>query len=99
MCIRDRDDAGLAVVPIEDRDQLAVQMPAADHSVDEVGPIEGSDQHHRILEAELADDVATDPLGGGGGEGVERHAGEILAEPPELPVLGTEIVAPLADAM
>jgi hypothetical protein len=30
---------------------------------------------------------------------VERHAGEILAQPSELAVLGPEIVAPLADAM
>ena len=37
--------------------------------------------------------------GGGGGEGVQADAGKQLAQPAELPVLGPEVVAPLADAV
>ena len=39
------------------------------------------------------------PLGGGRGERVHRDAGELIAQPPELAVLGPEIVPPLADAV
>ena len=93
------DDARLAVVPREDVDQLRVQVAAAQHAVHEVRPIERSDEHQRILQPQLGDDVAPDAFGRGRGERVERHAREILAQPSELAVLRAEIVAPLADAV
>ena len=40
-----------------------------------------------------------DLLGGGRGVGVDGGVGEELAEPAELPVLGAEVVAPVADAV
>ena len=40
-----------------------------------------------------------DALGRGRGERVERDAGKVVAQPPQLPVLRTEIVPPLADAV
>ena len=79
--------------------QLRVQVAAAQHAVDEVRPIERSDQHQRIAQPQLGDDVAPDALGGGRGEGVERHVREIVAQPPELAVLRAEVVSPLADAV
>ena len=88
-----------AVVPREDVEQLAVQVAAPQHAVDEVRPIERSDQHQRLLQPQLGDDVAPHALGRRRGERVERDAREIVAQPSELPVLRPEIVAPLADAV
>ena len=42
---------GFALVPREDLQQLAVQVAAAQDAVDQVRPIERSDQHQRILAA------------------------------------------------
>ena len=40
-----------------------------------------------------------DTLGRAGGEGRNRPAGKALAQAAELPVLGTEFVAPFGNAM
>ncbi len=40
-----------------------------------------------------------DALGGGGGERMERRGRKVVAQTSELPILGPEIVAPLADAV
>ena len=93
------DDAGLAIVPREDPLQLRVEIAATEHAVDEIRAIERSDEHGRILESQLGDDVAADAFGGGRGVRVQRHARKVVARAPELPVLRPEIVAPLTDAV
>ena len=93
------DDARLPVVPIENRDQLRVEMAAANHPVHEVRPIEGSDQLQRFAQPQLGEDVPAHALGGGRGEGVEGDAGKFVAQPAELPVFRTKVVPPLADAV
>ena len=47
----------------------------------------------------LRDDVAADALGGGRGERVQADVRPAFAELGQLPVLGPEIVAPMADAV
>ena len=69
------------------------------HPEQQVRPIERSDQRHRIVEAELLDDVLADPRRGGGGEGVETDARQCRAKGAELSILRAEVVAPVADAM
>ena len=77
-----------------------MQVAAPEHAVDEVRPIERSDEHERILAAAARATMSrADALGRRRRERVERHAGKVVAQPAELPVLGPEIVAPLADAV
>src|SRR5205085_2488558 len=67
--------------------------------IGEVGTVERADQLDRIAEPQLGDDVAPHPVGGRRRERVQRNAREVLAQPAELPVLRTEIVPPLTDAV
>ena len=53
----------------------------------------------RVVQAKLRRDVAPDARRRGGGVRVQADAGKQLAQPPELAVLGPEVVAPLADAV
>ena len=65
----------------------------------QVGAIERPDELDRIAQAELRGDVAPDARGRGRGVGVQADAGKQRPQLPELPVLGTEVVPPLADAV
>ena len=47
----------------------------------------------------LADDVVAGYLVGSGGKGHHRNVGKTVAQFAQLRLLGTEVVAPLADAM
>ncbi len=85
--------------PRHDVEDLPLQARAREHAIDEVRPIERSDELDRILEPELRRDVATNARRGGRRVGMEADAGKEAAEPAELPVLGTEVVPPLADAV
>ncbi len=93
------DDTGLVFVPGEDRDQLRVKIGAPQNAVGEIRPVERTDENRRILQTQFADDVALHSLGRRGGERVNRDAGQLIAQGPELAVLGSEIMSPLADAM
>ena len=67
--------------------------------VDQVRPVKGADEIFRLNKTELPGDVAADLVSGGGRVGVHRDAGKDLLERAEGPVLRTEVVPPLADAM
>src|SRR5262245_58820375 len=83
----------------EDVLELFVQIAAPQDAVDQVRAIERSDENQRGRKAQLARDVAPHPLGGCGGERVERRVDKLVAQAPELAVFRAEIVSPLADAM
>ncbi len=93
------DDARLAAAPAQDVEDLPLQVRARNNAVDQVRPVERSDELDGILQLELRRDVAPDAVRGRRGEGVQAHAGKERAKPPELAVLRTEIVSPLADAV
>src|SRR5688500_746473 len=79
--------------------QLSLQVGAREYSIDEVRPIEGADELEGILQPQLARDVSAHAPGGGRRVGVQADAGKPGAKVAELPVLGTKIVPPLADAV
>ena len=83
----------------EDGLDLTGTVGARHHSVDEVGPIERADEHRRVAQPQLGRDVVPHAGRGGRGEGVDADVRKSLAEQGELAVLGTEVVAPLADAV
>ncbi len=86
-------------MPRQDVGQLAFDLRARQHPVDQVRPVERSDQLEMIAQPELRHDVAADAGRGGRGVGVQAQVGEERAQPSELAVLGPEIVPPLADAV
>jgi hypothetical protein len=92
-------DAGFALVSRQDVCELPLQVAAPQHAIGQVRPIERSDEHRRLPQPQLRDDVPSHALRGGRREGVKRYLGKILAQPSQLPVLGPEVVAPLADAV
>jgi hypothetical protein len=70
------------------------------HAVRKIRPVEAAHaDDFRIAQLKLREDVFPHALGGGRGEGHERHLGEALAQLDEAPVLGPEVVPPLADAV
>ncbi len=78
---------------------LRAQVDARHDAVDEVRPVERADQHARIAQPQLRDDVGAHALGGGRRVGVQARVGKAVAERGELAILRPEIVPPLADAV
>ncbi len=93
------DEARLVRVAADHLANLPHQVAAAANAIDQVRPIERTDQHLRLAEAELADDVVADVRRGGGRVGVERDVGEAILEHPQPAILGAEVVPPFADAV
>ena len=79
--------------------QLPLELGPAEHAINQVRPIERSDQLDRIAQRELRRDVAAYARSRGCGVRVKADAGKHLAQPRQLPVLRTEVVSPLADAV
>ena len=93
------DDARFAFVPRKDVDELLLERGARQRPIDQVRPIERSDELRRILETELRRDVAPHPARRGGRVGMKADPRQQLPQTPKLAVLGPEVVSPLADAM
>ena len=92
-------DARLAAMAREHVDELLFQRRARQRAINQVGAIERADELDRIVEAELRRDVAPHARRRGRRVGVQADAGEELTQPPELAILGPEVVPPLADAV
>ncbi len=93
------DDAALAGVLLDESDDLALHILLGPDLVVEVGPVEGGLEDPRIGDVEVLEDVLLHLLGGGGGEGDDRHALDVVEDRAQAAVLGAEVVAPLADAV
>ena len=93
------DDPGLPLVPLQHRQHLRPLVVARQHAVGEVGAVEVADEHERVAQGELLGDVAPHLLRRRGRIRVHRGLGELLVQHAELPVLGPEVVAPVADAV
>ena len=73
--------------------------PGLFHRVVEIGAVKAGDELGGIVELKLLHDVAPDQIGGGGGQGNARRRAELDPRLADLGVIGTEVVAPLADAV
>ena len=93
------DDAGFALVSLEDPANLILEAGASKHTVDEVGSVERADQHLGIAQGQLRDDVVTHLPRRGRSEGVDGQLWEFVAEPAESSKFRAELVAPLTDAV
>ena len=94
------DDAALVLARPDELQDLLQRLVLRHDAVGEIGAVEARDEHRRI--AQLAGAVtmsARDALGRGGGQRHDRHVREAAAQPRELAVFRTEIVAPLGDAV
>jgi hypothetical protein len=86
-------------VPGEHIEQLFFQGGAGKRPVDEIWTVEAAHELERLGEAELSGNILSHPPRGSCGIGVDRDAGQKLFQPPQLSVLRSEIVPPLADAV
>ncbi len=93
------DDPGLLRVARQGIEQLPLQRGTRQRAVDEVRPIERSDELDGIHQTELRGDVAPHPRGGRRGVGVHADPGQPLPKLRQLTVLRSEVVSPLADAV
>ena len=83
----------------EEVEDLPVSTGLGADAIVEIGAVEAGDVAGGVAELELVGDVLADALGGRGGERHEGDLREAFAELGNLPILGAEIVAPLADAV
>src|SRR2546423_12504229 len=83
----------------KDFEHLAAHSGTRHDPVDEVRTIETADEHSRIVETKLLDDVLPHAIGRRRRVGVEARIREAAAERGELTIFRTEVVTPLADAM
>jgi hypothetical protein len=67
--------------------------------VNQVGPGEAGDEGFRLVQGELLDDVAADPVGGRGRQGDRGRVAQQAAEIAELGIIGAKIMPPFADAV
>jgi hypothetical protein len=93
------DDARLPFPRANEIQDLFIRTRLGRDAIGEVRAIEARDVATRVVQMKLLNDVRAHALGGRGGQRHERHARKIFAQRRELPILRTEVVAPLADAM
>ncbi|MNQ75308.1 hypothetical protein D3C85_900950 [compost metagenome] len=101
LLLGDVDDARLPGLGPQPLDQPALLVGAADRLDQqvEVGPVEAGGDHIRRRDGELGLHVGDHRRRGGGGE--QQHLGnaELALVVGQLEVVGTEVVAPLGDAV
>lgn len=93
-------DAGLAGVPADEVQHLLIRIShLRGHPVEDLRPVEAGPNDERAAQAEKPYDVVLDRPGRRGREGSHGHAGELLAQQPERPVVRAELVTPFRDAV
>ena len=93
------DNARFVCVSVHYLAELLEQIASPPHAVDQVRPIERADEHLRLAQPQLADDVVADVGRRGGRVGVERHVRKTVFEHAQAAILRPEVVTPFADAV
>ena len=93
------DDAALALVLLDEADDVAVHVVLGPDFVVEVGPVERRAEHRRVAHAEVLLYVELHLGRGGGREGDQRCVAYFVDDGAYAAVLGPEVVAPLRDAV
>ena len=78
---------------------LRARVDAGNDAIDKIGTIEGSDQHGRIGQFQLLHDIGAHTLRRRSGVSMDAGFGKTALDLGQAPILGTEVVPPVADAM
>ena len=98
------DDAALVGILLDEADNLLVELHSiggfGSHLIIEIGAVEARDEGLRLLHPQVLDDVLLHLWGGRGGKGQDGSVGTYgLDGFAQTSVFGTEVMAPLRDAM
>jgi len=97
--IHDPRFLGMAMYRGANAVEAVVLSCVAFHAVNQIGTVESPDQNFWTLQGEFTSDVRSYMLRRRGRIRMDGNTGEHFLETAEIPVLGPEIVAPLADAV
>ena len=87
------------VFALDEAQQLRAGVFFLDDGVADVGPVKAADEQFGAFQLQALDDVSARQCVGGGRERHAWHRGVALVQNRQTPVLGPEVVAPLAHAM
>jgi hypothetical protein len=88
------------MVPLaKESKEIVPRVPFGDDLVADVRTIETGNEHPRLLEPQVLEDLPPGKVVGGGRQRDSRDAGKPFSEDVELSVLGTEVMSPLAHAV
>jgi len=90
---------GCGVLAFDEAQQLLRHILFLDDGVADVGPVEAADELACVLQLQAFHDVGAGGGVGGGGQGHARHTGIAFVQHRQGPVLGPEVMAPLAHAV
>ncbi len=93
------DDAALALVLLDEADDVAVDVVFGPDLVVEVRPVEGGLEDRGIAHAQILLDIHLHLRRGGGREGDQRGLADLVDDRADAAVLGAEIMPPLRDAV
>ncbi len=93
------DDAGLALMALQEAGELALRVGLAFDGIADVRPVESGDEAHRFRQRQTLDDVFAGPRVGGGRQRHPGDTGEMAAELIQGQVVLTEVVAPRRNAV
>ena len=93
------DDAALALVLLDEADDVAVDVVLGPYFIIEVGAVERRLEDRGVRHAEILLDVHLHLGGGGSRQGDERSRTYFVDDGADTSVLGTEVMSPLRDAV
>ena len=93
------DDARFAGILADETHDILLRFHLVPDLVVEIRPVERRFEDHRIVDAEVLEDVALHLGGGGSSEGDDGRAAYLVHEAAYTPVFRAEIVAPFGDAV
>ena len=93
------DDAGLALILLDEADHLFLDIDLVADLVVEIGPVERALEHLCVHHAEILLYVRLDFRSGGGGEGYDGCRAELVHDTADMAVFRTEIMSPFGNTV